>query len=205
MAPASGHRARDSSRPSGGPGYGEATEAHIPASGGRWGLGRSNPLHVSRRLSIDDLPRQPGSPASPRIRQLLSRVIRLYYDSCREAPGSYRGIPLEDLIIERIEWPEEIANYIRSRSKRRSGDMDVEPEWATEAALDPMRLVGVGSDPKSGRESLSLTVVGYSPSSAEVLAVWLRPKDLDAGEGYGQNAAKARRQWRREYMERRTS
>lgn len=83
--------------------------------------------------------------------------------------------------------------------------MDIEPEWATEAAVDPMRLAGVGTDPQTGRESLSLTVVGYSPASAEVLAVWLRPKDLDAGEWYGQNAAKARRHWRREYMERRRS
>ncbi len=81
--------------------------------------------------------------------------------------------------------------------------MDVEPEWATEAALDPMRLVGVKADPRTGAESLSLTVVGYSPTSAEVLAVWLRPKSLENGEWYGQNAAKARRQWRREYMERR--
>lgn len=116
---------------------------------------------------------------------------------------SYRGVPLQDLVLEAIEWPEEIAAYIRSRSQRRKNDMDIEPEWATEAALDPMRLVGVRQDPKTGRGSLSLTVVGYSPAAAEVLAAWLRPKNMASGDWYGQNAAKARRQWRRAYMERR--
>lgn len=48
-------------------------------------------------------------------------------------------------------------------------------------------------------------MVGYSPAAAEVLAVWLRPKDMEAGDWYGQNAAKARRQWRRDYMARRKS
>ena len=117
--------------------------------------------------------------------------------------GSYRGIPLQDLLVETVEWPDEIANYIRSRSERRKGEVDIEPEWATEAALDAVRLVGVRTDPKTGRESLSLTVVGYSPAAAEVLAVWLRPKNLEAGDWYGQNTARARRQWRREYMDRR--
>jgi hypothetical protein len=112
------------------------------------------------------------------------------------ARDSYGGVPLEDLIIETIEWVEEVANYIRTRSQRRPGDMDIEPEWATEAAIDPHRLVGVGIEPKTGRESGSLTVVGHSPAADEVLAVWLRSKDLGGGDWYGQNAAKARRQWR---------
>jgi hypothetical protein len=122
-----------------------------------------------------------------------------------DASGKYRGVPLEDLQVEAIEWPEVIVEYIRSRSKRRRGDMDIEPEWATEAALDPMRLFGVRMDPRTGRESLSLTILGYSAGAAEILAVWVRPKRLGRGEWFGQNAAKARRQWRRAYMEARTS
>jgi hypothetical protein len=134
----------------------------------------------------------------------LVSVIQMYYNAAEmQSLGSYRGVPLEDLLVETVEWPDEIAIYIRSRSERRKGEVDIEPEWATEAALDPMRLVGVRTDPKSGRESLSLTVVGYSPAAAEVLAAWLRPKNLEAGDWYGQNAARARRQWRREYMDRR--
>lgn len=110
--------------------------------------------------------------------------------------GSYRGTPLEDLRVEAVEWPEVIVRYLGTQSERRTGDMDIEPEWATEAALDPMRILGVGTDPRTGKESLSVTVIGYSPGAAEILAVWLRPKDMDEGEWFGQNAAKARRQWR---------
>jgi hypothetical protein len=82
--------------------------------------------------------------------------------------------------------------------------MDIEPEWETEAALDPVRLFGVDTDPRTGRESLSLVILGYSAGAAQTLAVWVRPKGLDE-EWFGQNAAKARRQWRRAYMEARTS
>lgn len=135
----------------------------------------------------------------------LTSVIRSYYNLQVKGSGTYRGIRLEDLPVEAVGWPEVIVEYIRSRSERRPGDTDIEPEWATEAALDPTRIVGVGTDPKSGKESLSLTVIGYSAGAAEILAVWLRPKDLGQGEWYGQNAAKARRQWRRAYMEARTS
>jgi hypothetical protein len=118
---------------------------------------------------------------------------------------TYRGVPLEDLRVEAIEWLEVMAEYIRTRSNRRPGDMDIEPEWGTEAALDPMRILGVSTNPQTGFESLSLTVIGYSASAAEILAVWLRPKNMDEGEWFGQNAARARRQWRRAYMEARTS
>ncbi len=107
--------------------------------------------------------------------------------------------------MEAVEWPEVIVEYIRTRSERRPGDMDIEPEWATEAALDPTRILGVGTDPQTGQESLSLIVIGYSAAAAEILAVWLRPKEMEEGHWYGQNAAKARRQWRRAYMEARTS
>jgi hypothetical protein len=106
--------------------------------------------------------------------------------------------------VQAVEWPHVIVEYIRTRSERRPGDMDIEPEWATEAALDPMRILGVRTNPKTGKESLSVTVIGYSAAADEILAVWLRPKDMDEGEWYGQNVAKARRQWRRAYMEART-
>jgi hypothetical protein len=119
--------------------------------------------------------------------------------------STYRGVALENLHVEAIEWPDVIAEYIRTRSSRRPRDMDIEPEWGTEAALEPMRILGATTNPETGLESLSLTVIGYSASAAEILAVWLRPKRMNEGEWFGQNAARARRQWRRAYMEARTS
>jgi hypothetical protein len=72
------------------------------------------------------------------------------------------------------------AEHVRSRSKRYgTGEFDVEPEWATEAALDRHRLAG----PSTIGESLQ--VVGYSTACGRILKVWLYPKDIEAGEWYG--------------------
>lgn len=53
----------------------------------------------------------------------------------------YEGIPLEELRIDDIDWTHR-AEHIRTRSHRSAGrDLDIEPEWATEAAKDPERLI----------------------------------------------------------------
>lgn len=45
-------------------------------------------------------------------------------------------------------WRPEDADYIRRRSDRYPGAIDIEPEWTTEAAADPQRIVR-DPDPKS--------------------------------------------------------
>ncbi|MGH3545046.1 MAG: hypothetical protein ACRDPW_03870 [Mycobacteriales bacterium] len=63
----------------------------------------------------------------------------------------YDGIPVPLLPIDEVGW-EYRAEYIRTRTVRRSvREFDVEPEWATEAALDPYRLVGRDLASKSGQ------------------------------------------------------
>ena len=51
---------------------------------------------------------------------------------------AYDDIPYEELPIETVDWQHR-ADYIRQRSVRKGqpNEFDVEPEWATEAALDP--------------------------------------------------------------------
>lgn len=111
----------------------------------------------------------------------------------------YRGIPIRGLRIDSVEWTEERAEHIRTRTKRYGeNEFDIEPEWATEAALDVDRLAG----PALSGDSLQ--VVGYSGSCRRVLKVWLYPKDLEQGEWYGASACEANRTNRRIYKERAT-
>lgn len=123
-----------------------------------------------------------------------------------DVPDRYEGVPYEDLPIDAVDWLHR-AEHIRTRSARYGpGELDVEPEWATEAALDRLRLVGPGS----GR---SVEVVGYSPSApardrsgtGRVLKVWLVPKE-QAGEPpqgawWGASACDGNDQDRRDYWE----
>lgn len=117
----------------------------------------------------------------------------------------YEGIPLSELRIDVVEWTLERAAHIRTRSTRygRSTEFNVEPEWATEAALDPRRLV-------STTASKSIEVIGLSRSApprqadqmARILKVWLYPKDLQRGHWLGASACEANEQERREYRKR---
>ena len=61
-----------------------------------------------------------------------------------------------------------LAKHIRTRAGRKCpAEVNIEPLWASEAALDPNRLVRRGT----GRESVE--VLGYSPSARRVLLVWI--------------------------------
>lgn len=106
--------------------------------------------------------------------------------------GLFEGIPYADLHIDSIDWLHR-AEYIRTRSQRYGpNEFDVEPEWATEAALNPRRLVGKGSS------ETSIKVVGWSASApgresgttGRVLKVWLVPKDHPptSGDWWGASA-----------------
>jgi hypothetical protein len=107
---------------------------------------------------------------------------------------TYRGVPLEEIRIAAVQWPDESAAYIRSRSNRRANDHDVEPEWATEAATSEGAVVSWAPPPEGSdsEESESLVVLGYSAMADAVLKVWLRPIDIAAGAWIGVNAAFAK-------------
>jgi hypothetical protein len=95
--------------------------------------------------------------------------------------------PAEDLWIEDVDWTYR-GNYIRTRSERRAGDYDVEPEWATQAVMDEHRLVAA-PDPAS-KNGQTIRVVGYSGSADRVLVVILLPLDWPpiTGHWVGVNA-----------------
>jgi hypothetical protein len=119
---------------------------------------------------------------------------------------TYEGVPLEDLAINDIDWTHR-GEYIRTRSKRKGpNEFDVEPEWATEAGLDPNRLV-------STTGGKSVEVVGVSLSAppravgdrGRVLKVWIVPKDpadLSSGLWWGASACDGNSTDRRDYRER---
>jgi hypothetical protein len=116
----------------------------------------------------------------------------------------FQGVPYDDLPIEAVDW-EHRADHLRDRTMRYGdGEVNLEPEWATEAALDPKRLVGPGSS------KTSIEVIGFSPSapaavtgqSGRVLKVWLVPKgDLQSGEWWGASACVGNGRNQREYWE----
>jgi hypothetical protein len=84
------------------------------------------------------------------------------------AGEEFDGIPLSELPIDEVLWPEERAKHIGTRARRKGpAEINVEPLWASGAALDPNRLVRRGS----GRESVQ--VLGYLPSARRVLLVWI--------------------------------
>jgi hypothetical protein len=118
----------------------------------------------------------------------------------RAGPDSYDCIPYNELPIETVDWQHR-GEYIRQRSarKRQPDAFDVEPEWATEAALDPWGLVGDGGS-ESGE---TIKVLGYSSAAGRVLTVLLLPKERPAtGDWWGVNAWAAKSSDERDYRRR---
>jgi hypothetical protein len=70
---------------------------------------------------------------------------------------------------ERIEWDDEAAAHIRTRSDRYPGDTDIDPDWTVEAVNDPQRIVDE-PDPKS-RHLNSVRTTGYSQAAQMVITV----------------------------------
>ena len=101
--------------------------------------------------------------------------------------GIFFGVSPEDLQIDEVDW-EHRGGYIRTRSYRRLGDFDIEPEWATEAAFDENRKIAA-PDPAS-KSGETIRVLGYSQSANQVLVVILMPKNLPELDGswWGVNA-----------------
>jgi hypothetical protein len=70
--------------------------------------------------------------------------------------------------VARLWWDDEDADYIRRRSDRYPGALNIEPEWTLEAAADPRAIVR-DPDPKSRTGAIRL--IGYSPGAGFVLTV----------------------------------
>lgn len=111
---------------------------------------------------------------------------------------TYDEIPYEELPIHEIEWTEEAVRHVRNRSGRKGSptEIDIEPVWATEAALDPNRLVG-DSGSQTGK---TVSVIGRSGTCGRVLEVILLPQDHPPrGRWWGVTAHVAYRSDRAKY------
>ena len=82
-----------------------------------------------------------------------------------------------------IVWADEDAQYIRTRSGRYPGALDIEPDWTREVLAD-MKLVELS--PYPGSRVGASGFVGYS-SSAQRVPVVIAYRDLD-GDLHGLNA-----------------
>ena len=73
----------------------------------------------------------------------------------------YDGIPYEQLPIDAVEVrPEQEEHLARRRRTGARHEVDIEPSWAVEVALDPRALVDDGRS----RTGLSIRVIGLAPS-----------------------------------------
>lgn len=110
----------------------------------------------------------------------------------------YDGVPVRLLPVDEIDWTHR-GEYIRTRSSRKGvAEFDIEPEWATEAALDHDRLIGRDQASKSGE---GVRLIGYSAGAARVLTVILIPKEHPpVGKWWGVNAWVANRAEARRYV-----
>jgi len=98
--------------------------------------------------------------------------------------------------VGRIDWQHR-GDYIRSRSVRGPGDIDIDPAWADEA-VDDTDAAWFDPDPKS-KSGRSARVIGYSPTAGMVITVILIPKSGE--EWWGVNAWKANDADQRVYRE----
>ena len=113
------------------------------------------------------------------------------------AGEDFDGIPVGELPIDEVVWSDDRAKHICTRTERKGpAEINIEPLWASEAALDPNRMVRRGS----GRESVE--VLGYSPSARRVLLVWIYTTDHPPdGIWHGGSAIVAGRKLRAVYWE----
>lgn len=87
---------------------------------------------------------------------------------------TYDGIGIADLRVDSVSWTPAQAEHVRTRSGRYPGAFDIEPEWATEAALNPGRRFGLDPASKSGE---GIRVIGRSEAAGRALTVILIPEE----------------------------
>ncbi|MEO6700228.1 MAG: hypothetical protein ABI140_02825 [Jatrophihabitantaceae bacterium] len=86
-------------------------------------------------------------------------------------------------MVEKIAWSAQATDYLRTRSRRYHGALDIQASWTVEVLADP-DLVGFEPDPKSRMGASRF--IGESPSGDVVLVV-IAYRDLD-GDLHGINA-----------------
>jgi hypothetical protein len=128
-------------------------------------------------------------------------ILRYVEEPLEQQDPSYKGVPLESLRINGVEWPPDRAAHIQTREERKERkEHDIEPEWATEAATDPHRMLRLPDAEKP--ETQALIVIGYSPSCDRILRVFIWSDDPESSDVWnGGTAAVAgrstvRRYWR---------
>jgi hypothetical protein len=109
-----------------------------------------------------------------------------------EYPGNERVLPVDRSTVRKplsytvavgLRWADEDAAYIRSRSSRYAGALDIEPAWTVEVMADA-RLVELSPYPTSRVGATGF--IGYSPSAGKVIVV-IAYRDLD-DDLHGMNA-----------------
>ena len=98
------------------------------------------------------------------------------------------------LQIDAVKWELEAIEHMKERRAEQGVRCPTEEE-ATEAALDPDRIVRLAA------EGRSLKVVGRAQSSDRFIKVWLWPLDVSIGEWYGGSAVDANESDHRRYHE----
>jgi hypothetical protein len=129
----------------------------------------------------------------------------MYYARVEDEPEElYEGIPVGRLLVNEVDWVHR-GEHIRTRTVRyadRPDEFDVEPEWATEAALDPRSA-------RATTGGKSLEIIGWSISApprqkgegGRLLKVWVVPKHLSNGSWWGASACDASESDRKSYGE----
>jgi hypothetical protein len=111
----------------------------------------------------------------------------------------YDGIPVSELRIDSVEWLPDQARHIRTRSGRYAGALDLDPGWATQAALDPKARIGLDPASKTGE---GIRVTGWSDGAGRVLTGILLPADHPpTGAWFGATCWTATGRDLREYRE----
>jgi hypothetical protein len=116
------------------------------------------------------------------------------------AEGTYKGVPLDELKIDAISWSDEAAAHIRSRSVRQRGATNLEPEWATEAALSDRRMIRLAH--AASESTAALKIIGMSESvrgGPRLLKVWVWSDDPRSANWNGGSATLANEADRRLY------
>ena len=185
----------------------EGTEKAVPVQAARRAFSQDPPIDSTRshlsapaatRYGMTRLATQsPAAGNGPgRASRRTAFCLTRYYNA-GAASEEFDGIPLSELPIDEVIWSEERAKHIRTRvGLKGPAEINIEPLWASEAALDPNRLVRRGS----GRESVE--VPGYSPSARRVLLVWIYTTEHPpSGVWQGGSAIVAGRRLRAAYWE----
>lgn len=112
--------------------------------------------------------------------------------------GVYKGVPIQELRIDAVLWTQDRIDHLR-RSQRNPGEADLHPEWATEAVMDPWRIVTVAASDSPNNAALKL--IGWSASANTLLKVWIWTEDPRNVVWMGGSAVRANGSDRNRYDE----